>query len=118
VNRYLVDENLPASLHSVVAHVTHVSNLGQRLTDTEIWNHAVKHNLVIDTKDADFADRMMANDPPPQVVHLRIGNMRLHELTSFINSVWPTVESMLFTNKLIGVYPDRIEAIASNQLLR
>ena len=65
---------------------------------------------MIVTKDADFSDRILVSAPPPWIVHLRFGNMRRREFHQFLASVWPQVESLLPTNKLVCVYGDRIEA--------
>jgi predicted nuclease of predicted toxin-antitoxin system len=39
------------------------------------------------TKDADFYDRIILSEPPPRVIYLQIGNMRIRELFVFLNSV-------------------------------
>lgn len=74
---FLFDENLPAvSGLSSKFSVTHVTSLAARMSDTEVWEHAERDDLVIVTKDADFSQRVILASPPPRVVHLRIGNMR------------------------------------------
>ena len=107
----ILDENLPTNLaFKPSLPVVHCSSLGKRVTDEAIWNHAHKHELVIVSKDADFSARIMASQPPPWVVHLRFGNIRLSEYHALLASVWPKVESLLLENKLICVYQNRIEA--------
>ena len=113
---FLLDENLPARLQfSPSAPTQHVTALGKSLTDTEVWNHAREQDWVIVTKDADFSERMMIASPPPRVVHLRIGNMRLSEFHAFLTQVWPKVERLLQNHKLINVYRDRLEAIGDEE---
>ena len=46
---YLVDENLPKGILPGKGSV-HVTDLGERKTDTEIWNYAKEHDLVVVTK--------------------------------------------------------------------
>jgi predicted nuclease of predicted toxin-antitoxin system len=70
-----------------------------------------KHDLVIVSKDADFSDRIIASSPPPRIVHLRFGNLRRNEFHALLARVWPQVESLLKTRKLVNVYADRIEAV-------
>jgi predicted nuclease of predicted toxin-antitoxin system len=54
---FLLDENLPERLRfSPSQPVIHVRDLGSSLTDSDVWNHAKTHDLVIVTKDADFSD--------------------------------------------------------------
>jgi predicted nuclease of predicted toxin-antitoxin system len=71
VTGFLFDQNLPqrVSIKSSLP-IEHVSSLGSQPSDTEIWNYAKAHDLVIVTKDTDFADRVQSTNPPPRVVHL------------------------------------------------
>lgn len=108
----LLDENLPANLTLPTAlTVTHVSSLGSSPTDSQIWHHALSSDLVIVTKDADFSFRIAPVNPPPRVVHLRIGNMRLRDLKATCTRMWPRIETHLQNAKLINVYASRIEVI-------
>jgi predicted nuclease of predicted toxin-antitoxin system len=88
--------------------------LGEAASDSELWEYAKAHDLVIVTKDADFSDRMMASDPPPRVVHLRIGNLRLPAYHDFLAGVWPRLETLIEPNKLINVYLDHCEVISTD----
>ena len=63
------------------------------------------------TKDADFGHRILSSEPPPWIVHVRLGNLRLRPFMQRLISVWPTIESLLPKHKLITVLPDRIEGI-------
>jgi predicted nuclease of predicted toxin-antitoxin system len=110
----LLDENLPESLSlPTILPISHVSELGPSPTDSEIWAHAAATSKVIVTKDADFSLRAKSNpSPPPWVVHLRIGNLRLRELEQTVESLWRQVESHLPATKLINVCRDRIEFIS------
>jgi predicted nuclease of predicted toxin-antitoxin system len=67
--------------------------------------------LVIVSKDADFSDRIILQSPPPWVVHLRFGNLRRKEFHARLARVWPQVEGLLKTHKLVNVYADRLEGI-------
>jgi len=67
--------------------------------------------LVIIRKDADFSDRIITNSPPPRVVHLRFGNLRRNEYHALLARVWPQIETLLKSHKLVIVYADRLEGI-------
>ena len=67
---------------------------------------------VIVTKDTDFSDRILVSMPPPWIVHLRFGNICRKEFHRFLASVWPQIESLLPTHKLVCVYTNRIEAFS------
>jgi predicted nuclease of predicted toxin-antitoxin system len=112
VKGYLFDQNLPSRirLHPGQPQVP-LSDVGSNPTDTEIWDYARLHRLVIVSKDADFSERIIISAPPPWVVHLRFGNLRRKEFHSRLERVWPQVETLLRTNKLVNVYVDRVEGI-------
>lgn len=109
----LLDENLPRRLTFVPSlPVIHSIDLGAQLTDSQLWDRAKADNLVIVTKDADFSDRILVSSPPPWIVHLRFGNMKRSDFHCFLALVWPRVEVLLPSHKLVCVYADRIEAFA------
>lgn len=111
MNGFLFDENLPRRLtFTPGGPITHATDLGSTRSDSQIWEHARIHQLVIVSKDADFSNRIMITTPPPWVVHLRIGNLRLNAFHELLARVWPAVEQLLQTEKLICVYHDRIES--------
>lgn len=64
----------------------HVFGLGEFWSDLEIWRYAQENDLVIVTKDADFSDWVMLSEPPPEVIHLRLGNMRMRDFYQFIQN--------------------------------
>lgn len=109
---YLFDGNVPSRLRfSPKLPIVPLSDVGRNPSDTQIWEYARKHDLVIVSKDADFSDRIMASSPPPRVVHLRFGNLRRKEYHALLARRWPQIESLLKTNKLVNVYADRLEGI-------
>ena len=67
--------------------------------------------MVIVSKDADFSDRIITNSPPPRVVHLRFGNLRKDEFHALLARVWPQIETLLKSHKLVNVYSNRLEGI-------
>lgn len=110
MNGILIDENLPSRISIPTKYaIEHVSSLGASPSDTMIWEYARKNGLAILTKDADFSIRIAATDPPPWIVHVRVGNMRLREMVTFLEKYWPAIEAHLPTAKLIAVFSNRIE---------
>ena len=109
---FLFDENLPARLRfSPKLPIVPVSNVGKIPSDSQIWEFARRRELVIVSKDADFSDRIITNSPPPRVVHLRFGNLRKNEFHALLARVWPRIETLLKSHKLVNVYSDRLEGI-------
>lgn len=112
MNGFLFDENLPRiiSLPTKIP-IIHALDIGSRPTDSELWTHAQKNDLVIVSKDADFSQRIIVSAPPPRVVHLRVGNMRRREFVDWLERVWPQIESLVSEHKLLNVYLDHIEGV-------
>lgn len=111
--RFLIDANLPYRLDTWAGlQFQHVFDLGDSLPDRAIWEHARLHDLVIVTKDSDFSDWIMLSDPPPRVIHLRIGNLRLQEFGKLVEHIWPEVQALVMRHKLVIVFPDVIECVA------
>jgi predicted nuclease of predicted toxin-antitoxin system len=109
---FLFDENLPARIRfSPKLPVIFTSAIGTSPTDAEVWEFARRGELTIVSKDADFSKRMVKNTPPPWVVHLRFGNLRKAEFHELLARMWPRIESMLKTHKLVNVFQDRIEGV-------
>jgi len=111
--RYLIDAKLPYRFSLWHGDpFLHVFDLGDNMQDSAIWNYARDNNLTIVSKDADFSDRIMLSEPPPRIIHLRIGNMRLRDLFSFLQRIWPQVEELSVSSKLVIVRPSLIECVS------
>jgi len=112
VNKYLIDVNLPSrfSLWSG-AEFEHVININDEMKDSEIWEYAKTNDLTIISKDTDFSDLMMINNPPPKVIHIKVGNMKIKDLHQFLNRIWPEVSKTSNDYKLVRVFLNEIEGI-------
>lgn len=109
---FLFDANIPSRLQFKPAlPLLSLSAIGQNPTDSEVWNYAAIHRLVIVSKDTDFSDRIIIRTPPPWVVHIRFGNMRKREFHRALARLWPQIEMLIKTHKLVNVYVDRAEGI-------
>ena len=109
---FLIDVNLPYKVPSWKGrNFIHVLDLNPKMSDNAIWEYGEKNNLTIISKDADFSNRIMLFQPPPKVIHLKIGNMKLADFIAFIDAVWADIYLLNQTNKLVNVFKDRIEAV-------
>ena len=110
--RFLVDVNLPFyfSLWNNPEHI-HQRDIDDRWTDDQIWKYATENDLTIITKDADFSAKVMFHKPPPKVIHVRVGNMKIGELFLYLTGIWPEVVKLNSNHKLINIFRDRIEAV-------
>ena len=112
MSKYLIDVNLPSRFSLWAGEeYEHVIHINDELKDSEIWEYAKVNNLTIITKDTDFSDMVMLNSPPPRVIHIKIGNMKMREFYKLITSIWSDVCTMSEEFKLIRVYSNKIEGI-------
>jgi predicted nuclease of predicted toxin-antitoxin system len=110
--RFLIDVNLPYyfSLWNGESFV-HQLDLGDEWTDDEIWKYAKLHDLIIVTKDADFSHRAILHVPPPKVIHIRFGNLKMNQFFETMTARWHQALALIEDHKLVSIYLDRVEAI-------
>jgi predicted nuclease of predicted toxin-antitoxin system len=77
-------------------------------SDSQIWLYARENNLTVVTKDIDFSNRIILSKPPPRVIHIKVGNMRLSSFRQFMIDNWERIEQVSKSNKLVNVYLDKI----------
>ncbi len=110
--KFLIDVNLP--YHFSVwkdDDYIHQNDIGDEWTDFQIWDYALKNDLTIVSKDSDFSNRVIFHFPPPKVIHIRLGNLKMREFFAAMNSVWDEVLELNKGHKLVTIFHDRIEAI-------
>ncbi len=110
--KHLIDANLPYrfALWSGPDYL-HVYDLGDAWSDSQLWVYAESHRLSIVTKDADFASRVMLHAPPPRVIHIRLGNLKMRDFHAVVSSVWNEVRALSERHRLVRVYADRLEGM-------
>lgn len=109
---FLIDANLPYyfSLWNTSEFI-HQKDINDQWSDEQIWNYAQENNLTIISKDSDFSNKIMMNSPPPKVIHIRLGNMKMNTFFEIISKVWDDVIEINTEHKLVNVFIDRIEGI-------
>ena len=112
MKKYIIDANLPYyfSLWRDEEY-EHVIDIDPHMKDSAIWSYAREHNLTIVTKDADFSDRILLLTPPPRVIHIKLGNMKMKIFHHAISNIWDDVLLLSKEYKLVSVYADKIEGI-------
>ena len=110
--RLLIDENLPVGLAvGCDVEALHTTQLGKRLSDSELWMEASERDCILVTKDADFFDRLVLHGPPPKVVWVRVGNIRRRDMETLFTQNWTQIQSLLAEADLVELFVDRVEAI-------
>jgi predicted nuclease of predicted toxin-antitoxin system len=100
----------PIDVHAIVARDPY-ADLAISPTDSLLWEHARAQRLAIVSKDTDFSDRIMLSSPPPWIVRLAFGNLRLRDYHALLARAWPQIEALLPAHKLVIVHANRIEAV-------
>lgn len=112
MNGFLIDNNLPDCLACWQAgDCVFVKTLGPTSSDSELWELARERDWVIVTKDSDFSHRIAVAQPPPRVIHVHVGNMRLRQLEVFINANWDAVRVAIETHKLVTLRRDGMDCV-------
>ncbi|RNL55124.1 DUF5615 family PIN-like protein [Pedobacter jejuensis] len=108
--KFLIDVNLPRffALWNSNEYI-HQYDLGDEWTDSKIWLYAKENNLTIVTKDSDFSSRILLHVPPPKVIHIRLGNMKMSSFYNTLKALWPEVIQLNIDYKLVSVFSDRVE---------
>lgn len=109
---FLVDVNLPYKFklwHD--ERFQHVTEINDEWSDSQIWQYAKENALTIITKDVDFSNRIITAEPPPKVIHIKTGNMKLSELRQFMLTNWDEIIQLSHDYKLVDVYRNRIIGI-------
>jgi len=113
MSKYLIDVNLPYyfSLWKGGDFI-HQRDIDDEWSDEQIWNYARENNLTIISKDSDFSNRILLKQPPPKVIHIRFGNLKMKLFFKTLAKCWKDVVKLEEKCKLINVFADRIEGVA------
>lgn len=98
--RFLVDAQLPPALARLLTSLghpsEHVMDLGLHTgPDSPIWDHALIHEMIILTKDEDFALRRQKTGSGPRIVWIRPGNTSRRALLTWFEPLLPQIEATL-----------------------
>ena len=98
--KFLVDANLPVALARQLSAMgfdcTHILDLSDlTLADPKIWALAAEQSRIIISRDADFATLSMAHPSGPQVVWIRLGNVRRRMLLDRFQRDFPAILALL-----------------------
>jgi len=110
--KYLIDVNLPYyfGVWNTPDYI-HQNDLGADKSDKVIWEYAIRNHLTIISKDSDFSNRILLKEPPPRVIHIRLGNMHMKDFHDTISRCWEEVLEISMQYKLVNVFKDKIEGI-------
>lgn len=109
--KFLIDVNLPyyLSLWNTEDYI-HEKDINDGWTDEQIWEYCQENNLTIITKDSDFSNKILLHTPPPKIIHVRFGNMKMKDFHETCGKLWDSVLILNKDHKLVSIFKDRIEA--------
>jgi len=112
VAKYLIDANLPYYfLLWRAPGYLHLRDVDDEMSDEDVWSYARQGDWTIVTKDADFSNRAMHEPPPPRVIHIRLGNMKMRDFHRAIGRAWPQACALSERCRLVSIFWDHIEGI-------
>ena len=115
--KFIIDAHLPRSVGDSFKllgyEVIHTKDLpkGNATKDKDIIIIASVDGVVI-SKDEDFYQSFLLYGRPPKLVHVKVGNMKLKEVSSLFRRIAPKIVDLLGQHDLIEVHKDKIIAIA------
>jgi predicted nuclease of predicted toxin-antitoxin system len=110
--KFLVDINLPKFFgYFNDESFEFVCDINLKMTDTEIWEYALKNDLIILTKDSDFYNKFLLSENSPKIIYFLIGNFNLKQLHNYFNKNWIFISNEIVNCKIILVKENHFECI-------
>ncbi len=103
---FLIDANLPPSLGKLLVYLGHSAEHVQdrgllNADDGTIWDYAATNNMVIITRDKDFAQRRAVSKTGPVIVWIRLPNTRRADLGRWFTAILPNILLALENNEIV-----------------
>jgi predicted nuclease of predicted toxin-antitoxin system len=105
--KFLIDNQLPPALARFVQSefeksAVHGADIGLRdASDAEVWSYASANNLILISKDEDFANMVLIR-PTAKLIWVRIGNCRRVILLESFRRMWPRIVEWLACGEVLA----------------
>ena len=115
--KFIIDAHLPKSIVQIFVDLgydaIHTSDLprGNNTDDKDIVIVAAQDGVVV-SKDEDFYQSFLLYGKPPKLIHVKVGNMRLREITGLFTTIAPKLIDLLGQHDLLELHRDKIIVIA------
>jgi predicted nuclease of predicted toxin-antitoxin system len=91
---FVIDAQLPPALARWIEegghNATHVFDIGfNSVADLIIWDHALRREMAIVSKDEDFVDQWLLSADPAPLIWIRKGNCSNRALIAWLRPLWP-----------------------------
>ena len=109
---FLVDVNLPRFFRQFQTdEFIFVFNINQELSDSDIWQLAIKSEYVILTRDLDFYHKAKDSIDFPKIIVCRFGNLKLNAMRQYFQLNWNAIYNLIRENKLIFAWKSELEIV-------
>ncbi|MCB9266648.1 MAG: DUF5615 family PIN-like protein [Lewinellaceae bacterium] len=114
--RFIIDAHLPKNVAKAFINLGHIAihtselPAGNATNDNDIISVASNDGIVV-SKDEDFYQSFLLYGKPPQLIHVKVGNMKLKDVTGLFNKIAPRLIDLLGQYDLLEVHRDKIIAI-------
>jgi predicted nuclease of predicted toxin-antitoxin system len=100
--KFLVDANLPRKFtwfstnDFLFAH-----DWGDGFSDKEIWDYALKNDLIILTRDSDYFYWMLQAKIAPKVIYFKLQQQGRKELEEYFTLYWAQICTLIQSHKMV-----------------
>ncbi len=114
---FIIDAHLPRvivrQIEALGHEAVHTSDLemGNKTPDKLITELAVERMATVISKDTDFYNTFLLHRQPPKLIMVKVGNMRLRELSALFEISLPKLIEALAGYDLIELHRDKIIGI-------
>ena len=99
---FLVDANLPRKLTWFnKPGFLFVTDWGDNVSDSEIWDYAIANNLVILTRDSDYFDRIIQAKIFPKVIYFKLQQQGRKDMEEYFSIHWEQICTLIRVNRMV-----------------
>jgi predicted nuclease of predicted toxin-antitoxin system len=108
--KFLVDANLPRKLTWFnKPEFTFAADWGAGFPDKEIWDYALKNDLIILTRDSDYFYWMIQAKKSPKVVYFKLQQQGRKELEEYFGLHWKQICTLIETHRMVIATTDSLD---------
>ena len=108
--KFLVDANLPRKLSWFnTDDFSFVHDWGDAFPDKAIWDHALKHDLIILTRDSDYFHWVIQTKVSPKIVYFKLQQQGRKDLDTFFALHWERICKLIETHRMVIATIDALE---------
>lgn len=99
--KLLIYQNLSPRIIEEIKDIysIHVQSIGlERANDSVIWQFALENSLTIVSKDTDFSEKALLQNPPPKVIWIKKGNCSTDDIITLLRQKYATIKEFVETS--------------------